>query len=56
VFTIVFFAAFHEFVKMAKERYRESRQHSDSTDGEMPLIDMHAQGTYTCTFYIYIVD
>ena len=45
VFTIVFFAAFHEFVKMKKGKYGMKNMNSNYTDGEMPLIAVHEKGT-----------
>ena len=46
-FTVVFFCAFHEFVRVKKDKHGQS-QSDDVTDGEVPLIDMHAEGTVTC--------
>jgi len=39
---IVFFAAFHEFVRAMKQRWQEKRQR-DIPDGEVPLTDVHAE-------------
>ena len=43
-FTVVFFSALHEFVRMRLNKH--SHAQDDSTDGEMPLIAMHAKGIY----------
>lgn len=41
-FTLVFFCAFHEFIRQMLEKHRPNH---DTTDGEMPLIPLHAKGT-----------
>lgn len=51
-FAVVFFCAFHKFVRIIQDRKHRHIQSDDTTDGEVPLVDMHAQGT-TCT-YIYV--
>ena len=48
-FTLVFFCAFREFVRIIKEKKRP-RQSNDATDGEVPLIAMHTQGTSLYTY------
>ena len=40
-FTLVFFCAFHDFLRIWKEK----RRSNDATDGEVPLIAMRTQGT-----------
>ena len=43
VFTLVFFCAFYEFLRIQSEKNRA--RHADETaDGEMTLIPLHAQG------------
>lgn len=43
LFTITFFCAFHEFVRKRFRKTPHSTSHHH-TDGEMPLIPVHAQG------------
>lgn len=45
---MVFFCAFHEFVRIIQENKHKQSQSSENTDGEVPLLDMHAQGTRVC--------
>ena len=42
-FTIVFFCALHEFVRIKFNKHTHIQD--DTADGEMPLIPLHAKGT-----------
>jgi hypothetical protein len=55
-FACVFFASFHEFVKILKGEWRRRRRYNgisgDSPDGEMPLTDVHAGKTVCCSIAV----
>ena len=42
-FTMVFFCALREFMRMMLNRRRSTRD-DEATDGEMPLVALHATG------------
>ena len=47
LFTVVFFASFHEFVTVVKERVKQRwgnhTHYSLENDGEVPLTELHVQ-------------
>ena len=50
-FTVVFFCALHEFVRMKFRK--QTHIQDDTTDGEMPLIPLHAKGISIVSTYNY---